>query len=66
MGGIYETVSDLDLSDDENISLSKFKYSSYEPYIDVHLNIYQNSRSVYIRFEYNIKSKKGSNFVYEV
>lgn len=66
MGGVYETVNDLDLSDDENISLSKFKVSSYEPYIDVQLDIYQNQRSVSIRFEYNIILKKGSNFVYEV
>jgi len=65
-GGSYETISDLQLSLDEKLSLSKFASSTFEPYIDVKVKILQAHSSAYIRFEYNIKTKKGSNFVFEI
>jgi len=44
----------------------KFKTSFFEPYIYVVINIEQNKNNAIISFEYDIKKKKGSNFVYEI
>jgi len=65
-GGINDSLENLLLSDEEEKALQKFQTSFYEPYIEVKLEIIQKDVSVNIRFEYNIKSKKGSNFVFEV
>jgi len=67
-GGTYESDADLDLSDDEKHNLQKFagKYDFYEPILLVKLEIRQKSVSASISFEYNVKNKKGSNFVYEI
>ena len=65
-GGAYSTLDDLSLSAQEKVALSKFQTSFFEPYIDVKIEIMQNDSSANIRFEYDIKSKKGSNFVFEV
>ncbi|OIP55189.1 MAG: hypothetical protein AUK54_04375 [Helicobacteraceae bacterium CG2_30_36_10] len=64
--GEYTTLEDLLLSDEEKVALQRFQYSFFEPYIDVKIEIMQKDISINIRFEYNIKQKKGSNFVYEV
>jgi len=63
---IYEALDDIGLSDDEKLRLAKFDTSFFEPYIDVRLNIMQDKQSANIRFEYDIKNKKGTNFVYEI
>lgn len=60
------SLEDLQLSDAEKISLSKFKTSFFEPYLDIKVEIEHNNKIAHIRFEYNITSKKGSNFVFEV
>ena len=65
-GAGYTSVDDFDLNDDEKIALNKFQVSFYEPIIDVKIEITQKNLNASIRFEYNIISKKGSNFVYEV
>lgn len=65
-GGTYASVEDLGLSSDENSSLSHFKTSFFEPHIEVNIAITEKNISSNLRFEYNIQSKKGSNFVYEI
>ncbi len=65
-GGAYASLEDLDLSEEEKVSLAKFQTSFFEPYVDVKIEISQKDSTANIRFEYDIKSKKGSNFVFEV
>ena len=64
--GAYAALEDLSLSGTELVSLAKFKTSFFEPYVDVKIEISQKGSSAYIQFEYDIESKKGSNFVFEV
>lgn len=65
-GGSYATVSDLNLSNEESLRLAYFETSFYEPLLDVRVEIREGSLSSKIRFEYDMKTKKGSNFVYEI
>ena len=63
----YESYDSIDLSDEElDIVKNIFKTSLFEPYIYVTISILQNGNGSKIKFEYNIKNKKGSNFVYEI
>jgi hypothetical protein len=64
---LYESYESIDLSDEE-LKLVKdiFQTSLFEPYIDVKIIILQGANSSEIEFEYDIKKKKGSNFVYEI
>ena len=63
----YDSDESINLSDEElNIVKKKFKTSFFEPYIYVVVNIIQDSSSAKIKFEYDIRNKKGSNFVYEI
>jgi len=64
--GAYASVKDLVLSDDEKLSLTHFKTSFFEPIIDVKVEIMKNGLDTYIEFEYDMKTKKGTNFVYEI
>lgn len=64
--GYYKKLNDLNLNSDEKVKLSKFKTSFFEPFLFVNIEIMQNKSSSRISFEYDIKSKKGSNFVYEI
>jgi hypothetical protein len=63
--GAYDAES-LELDADELVNLSRFKTSYLEPILLVEIEIKQNDSSAYISFEYDIKKKKGSNFVYEI
>lgn len=65
-GGMYIKEEDLLLSDVEKEMLKRFTTSFYEPYLDVKVEISKNDQSAFIRFEYDMKTKKGSNFVYEI
>ncbi len=65
-GGSYSEDENLYLSDDENISLSRFNVSFFEPYIDVNVEIIRDKQSSKIRFEYDMINKKGYDFVYEI
>ena len=65
-GGFYTQVSDLNLSTEEKISLEYFRTSYYEPLLDIRVEVKEGALSAKIRFEYDIKTKKGSNFVYEI
>ncbi len=65
--GVYEKIDDIVLSDDEKRVLQTvFRVSFFEPYLDVSVEIMQNTKSAKISFEYNMKTKKGYNFVYEI
>lgn len=65
--GYYDSFESIGLSDEElNILRSRFKVSFFEPYIDVLIKVVQDDLSAKIRFEYDMKNKKGSNFVYEI
>ncbi|MBU0631595.1 hypothetical protein KKA17_03030 [bacterium] len=65
-GGGYTKVDDLNLTDIEKERLAKFKTSFFEPFLDVEVEVNRGEQSAYISFEYDIKSKKGYNFVYEL
>jgi hypothetical protein len=64
--GIYDSEVDIDLDEEEKAMLSRFDKSTFERFLDVRLNIIQDKQSANIRFEYDIKNNKGSNFVYEI
>lgn len=65
-GGAYKLLENLNLSSEEKKALSRFKTSYFEPYLDIVVEITQNSQNAKIKFEYDISTKKGSNFVYEI
>lgn len=65
-GGSYTKVGDVGLNDDELASIKHFKTSFYEPILDVEVEIRQNDLISNIHFEYNIKTKKGSNFAFKL
>jgi len=64
--GSYTKLSDLGLSDDEKLLLSRFRTSYFEPYLDVMIEIIQKEHRSKIYFEYDIKNSKGSHFSYEI
>ena len=65
-GGAYENEADLNLQPEELVNLHKFQVSYYEPIVQVEIAIMQNDSDAKVRFEYDIKKKKGSHFVYEI
>ena len=64
--GSYTKVDELFLSDEEKRQLARFKSDYFQPIIDVKVEIMQHDMSAKIYFEYNMKTKKGSNFSYEI
>jgi len=64
--GTYTNLESLALSEDEKNTISNFKISYFEPYLNVKITIKHNFKTSIIRFEYNIENKKGSNFKYDV
>jgi hypothetical protein len=65
-GGTYKVLEDLDLSQEESSRLELFHTGFFEPYLDVFVDISQNTQNAKIRFEYDIYTKRGTNFVYEI
>ena len=65
-GGAYSKLEDLGLSVEEAASLSAFDVSYYEAKLDVRVRVKRGSTSSNIRFEYDMNTKKGSNFGYEI
>lgn len=63
---IYTDLESLGLSPNEQERLRRFNVSFFEPVLLIELEVEQNESSAYIRFEYDLKMKKGSNFVYEI
>ncbi len=64
--GTYATIDDLDLTDVQKERLSKFQTSFFEPFLNVQVKLEQGEQKTYIQFQYDIKTQKGSNFVYEL
>lgn len=65
-GGGYKTLEDLKLNELQKARLSKFNTSFFEPFLDVKIEIKNEKQSAMIRFEYDMRTKKGSNYVYEL
>lgn len=64
--GTWDVIDDINLLDDEKNMLNKFNTSFFEPYVEVVVNIMQNNNSAKVRFEYDMKTKQGKNFSYEI
>lgn len=64
--GAYTDEVSLNLNTDELEKLHRFKTSFFEPFVLVEIEIRQKDSISNIQFEYDIKNKKGSNFVYEI
>ena len=64
--GVYRTVNDLHLSELEKKNMAKFQTTFFAPYLLVTVEIIRDESSSKIRFTYDIKSKKGYDFVFEV
>jgi hypothetical protein len=64
--GAYKTLNDLDLSADEKRNIAKFKTTFFAPYLLVTIEIIREKSSSKIRFKYDIKLKRGYDFVFEV
>jgi hypothetical protein len=64
--GSYGSLADMLLSDEEKLALAKFKTSFYEPYLDVKVEILKSNKNVKIQLEYDLTTKKGSHFIYEL
>jgi len=62
----FSLLKDLDLSDNEKRVLSKFKTSFFEPYVHITIKIQKDKANSTISFDYDIKQKKGSNFVFNI
>lgn len=65
-GGSYTDLESLALNEDETEALSRFDISYFEPFLDIELYISKNDKNARIRFEYDIKNKKGLNFSYAI
>lgn len=64
--GSYTDLGSLALNEAEIQSLGRFEVSYFEPTLDVRLHISKDEKSADIRFEYDIKNKKGLNFSYAI
>jgi len=64
--GSYTDEASLGLNSDELERLALFDTSYFQPILFVEVEISQNGASSSVSFEYDIKEKKGSNFVYEL
>lgn len=64
--GAYESEESLNLTSEELVNMKRFATSFFEPILLVDIEIKQNGSSGHISFEYDINSKKESNFVYEI
>ena len=63
----YNSFESIGLSDEELDSVKKkFDTSFFEPYLDVVIKVEQGEHNARIRFEYDIKKREGSNFVYDI
>lgn len=65
-GGNYTDLASLALNEAEAEALSRFDISYFEPFLDIELYISKNDQNAHIRFEYDIKNKKGLNFSYAI
>ncbi|WP_345992173.1 hypothetical protein [Sulfurimonas sp. HSL-1716] len=64
--GSLTSFDDLGISKMQQQHLQNFNVSFFEPYLLVKIKIRQEKKEANVRFEYDIKNKKGYNFVYEI
>jgi len=64
--GAYKELADLNLGPNEKINFERFQVSYFEPILDVKIEIMKKDEVSKIEFEYDMKTGKGSNFVYEI
>ena len=62
----FRSVNDMGLNANERAVLSKFKTSFFEPYLHVEALISNDEAYSKVSFDYDIRSKKGSNFVFDI
>ncbi len=63
---MFEKIEDLSLSQQEKAHLEAFEYSFFEPYIMINIALQKDQMHAKVSFEYDIKKKRGYNFVYEI
>ncbi len=64
--GSYTSVEGIGLNKSEKERLGRFKTSTFEPVLQVDIRMWNDYGDIYIGFEYDMKTKKVSNFVYRV
>jgi len=64
--GAYLAQTDIYLSTTEKEMLKRFQTKLYMPIVDVKISINKKDANALIRFEYNIQTNKGSNFVFKI
>ncbi len=64
--GSFETLEDVGLDAKEKEMLALFDYSFFEPVIRVHIDIVEGNIKGMIEFEYDLRTQKAGNFVYEI
>jgi hypothetical protein len=63
--GAYESIADLELTPQEEEQLKKFNISFKEDVIRVFITLQKETLEMAVEFEYNLKTKKASRFVYK-
>lgn len=63
---IYTSLDSLRLTEEQKKRIAKFNYSFFEPFLNIKMDIIKDNLISHISFEYDIKNKKGYNFVYEL
>jgi hypothetical protein len=63
---LYKSLEDLSLTENQLQKLQNFHYSFFEPYLLIKMDIIKDNFISHISFEYDIKLKRGYNFVYEI
>lgn len=64
--GTYTSLGDLHLTQKEKKNLAKFKTTFFAPFIFVEIEIMREGSRSKLTFVYDIKKKRGYNFVFEV
>ena len=62
----FSSIKELQLNENEKRTLSKFKTSFFEPYVHITIETQKDKANSTISFDYDIKQKKGSNFVVDI
>ena len=67
-GEVYEKLGDISYLDEGSIKvLSDYNVSTYEPYVQVELDVTNDkNQSANIKFEYDLKNKKAYRFEYKI
>ena len=64
--GTYKSLKDIPLSPMMQDQLQKFSISFFEPIIEIKIEIKNDYASGFVAFEYDLRTKKASRFVYKI